>query len=199
MKSLAHFPENTSKYVYFLSNTPSTETGTANKNAQNSRRKPEIGSPEELQQKKDALTNSMDRFHEEWLLHGEKIRKETGRDVNQDGGVVEFVKYQNTVSLVRPRRKGISWQDIVEDANRINSDKINVRENIETNNPQIWNLLQTAGNINKVARHLETTFGKLSYDNDQIGVWINEKTGKTEIHFKRDGEEEYVIPFRDIK
>lgn len=107
----------------------------------------------------------------------------------------EYSKFIKNASLVTPK-KGMSWQEAVQESNALNSAKKTVQESsIDTKN--IYNLLQTTANIQKVARHLESQFGSLRIT-DQVGVWVNTKTEKTEIYFQRDGKP-YSIPFRDIK
>ncbi len=108
----------------------------------------------------------------------------------------EFFTFIENESLIETK-KGMSWKELVQESNTLNSAKKTVQESsIDT--PNIYNLLQTEQNVQKVARYLESQFGVLQMT-DQVGIWFNTETKQTEIYFQRDGQEKKSIPFRDIK
>ena len=182
----------------------------------------EIGSPEELQYKKDELARAHEVVKQDLLKKQKELSREElnryqesfSEDTNEQEmndalhmarqndimGEYEYQKYINSISFVSPSEKD-SWETLVEKSNTLNSSKLSERDNeYFDENPQIWNLLVTQKNINKLAKHLQAKYAKWQ-PTDSLGIWTTKINGedRAEIHFKREGEEEYVIPFKDIR
>jgi len=102
--------------------------------------------------------------------------------------------FRENPSFIAPQ-KADSWFKLIKNSNNINSAKLTVKNSEEK--PDIWNLLQTNENIQKVANYLEKKFGTLR-KTDAVGIWFDEKAQKTMIYFKRNGKTT-TIPFQEIK
>ena len=108
----------------------------------------------------------------------------------------EYFTFIGNASLITPK-KGMSWQELIQESNSLNSAKKTVKES-SVDTPNIYNFLQTEQNVQKIAQYLELKFGVLRMT-DQIGIWFNDKSKQTEIYFQREGQSKHSIPFRDIE
>ena len=97
-------------------------------------------------------------------------------------------------SMIYPK-KNSSWITLIKNSNTINSAKLTAKNSTDEK-PDVWNLLQTNKNIQKVANYLNKKFGKLKIT-DSLGIWFDEKEQKTIIYFERDGKTT-AIPFSEI-
>ncbi len=203
MKSLAHSSDMfVSKNFLFQNGSPEQHTVLTEQEKKEQAKRME----KKMEEKKAQLERATEIFYKDFEQYKNEQLRELNENISQDhpgykncrltiNSEGAFEMFQLNASIAYPR-KGQSWQSLVRDSNMINSAKKTFRESRE-DDPQIFNLLQTDENINKVALHLEEKFGALQ-PSDGVGIWFDQETQKTEVYFVREGREDYKILFEDI-